>query len=168
MLLFVLGAAREVGQTMLAKVYPSSNAGTNVRRTQPKNIAKDKKTVPRDLNVYMPPVAPLIPVQLRSNACFRNGQLEVEVTCDDRMYSAADPMNVKVTFVHKHVPVPPMKNTKTSAYNVKKGKKSDKLFTCLSSPVNRNVIHQRALWPPFNTHLDREASERHMKIFGSL
>ena len=146
-----------------------------------KEFATRKKPILRHLSVATPPIAfenfssrsprnapiPLVPIQLRSNACFRNGQLEVEVACDERMYSVADPMNVKVTFVHKHVPLSPNK-TKASAYQQRRGKKWNKALTCLSSPTNRNIIHQRAQWPPFDTHLDQDASARHKKIFGHL
>ena len=111
---------------------------------------------------------PSIPVQLQSNAYFRNGQLEVEVTCDDRTYSYADPMDVKVTVAHRHVPRKKVsKATKPSAYKASSTRKQSKLLN-FTAPVNRNIIHQRALWPPFNTHLDAEASSRHKKIFGTL
>ncbi|MEW8487041.1 MAG: hypothetical protein AB2705_17825, partial [Candidatus Thiodiazotropha sp.] len=72
-------------------------------------------------------------------------------------------MNVKVTFVHKHVQMKKgnksMKtSTKASAYKANNGKKSDRLMNALYPPMNRNIIHQRAQWPPFNTHIDTEAS----------
>ena len=171
------GISKSAGQALPEKAESRCKIGRNFPKERVKNSVDHRKPALGDVTVRTSPdilkhssprkvALPSIPIQLHSNACFRNGQLEVEITCDDRMYSSAEPLEVKVTFVHKHVQS--NRVTKPSAYKAKPARKPDKMLSSLTNPVNRNVIHQRALWPPFNTHLDPEASARHKKIFGSL
>ena len=174
----ISGTSKSAGQTLTTDVDTKIKTESQYQREQ---LQGTSNQILGDITVGVSPTiltprkaaVPQIPIQLRSNACFRNGQLEVEVTCDDRLYASADPMNVKVTFVHKHVQLNKgnkctKASTKPSAYKAKTGKKSDRLLNALYPPMNRNIIHQRAQWPPFNTHIDPEASARHKKMFGSL
>ena len=169
------GISKSAGQ----ETEPRLKKGKSPHQNQEHRVKRvdHRKPAIGDITVRASPVStkqssprkiplPSIPVQLHSNAYFRNGQLEVEVTCDERMYSSKEPMEVKVTFVHRHLQQ--KRVTKASAYKAKPARNPDRSLNSLTHPVNRNIIHQRALWPPFNTHLDTEASNRHKKIFGSL
>lgn len=177
-LLFFTGTARSAPQTLPPpKTLARSKTENNARRQETKTSVNHRKLTPDDTKYRVSPdvrktcsprktALPSIPMQLRSNAWYRDGKLEVEVMCDDRLNYSSDPLEVKVTFVHKHLYSSKLRQP--TAYKTNFWKKPDKIQNWIAAPTNRDIIQQRALWPPFNTHVDPEASERHVKIFGNV
>ena len=48
------------------------------------------------------------------------------------------------------------------------GKKHNKKQATKHESLNWNIVNDRAQRPPFNTHINEEASERHQKIFANI
>ncbi|CAC5408078.1 unnamed protein product [Mytilus coruscus] len=100
---------------------------------------------------------PKVPIQLKAEAMLRDGQLEVFVTDKENVAIGINCLNVKITVVHKYIePKPRFVPKRQPEIQTKR-----KLLIS-----NREVIKQRAMLPPFNTHTDTQASDRHYKCFG--
>lgn len=100
---------------------------------------------------------PKVPIQLKAEAMLIGGQLEVSVTDKEDVAIGINDLNVKITVVHKFIEPKPRFVTKRQPEMQTKRK-------LLNS--NREVIKQRAMLPPFNTHTNTQASDRHYKCFG--
>lgn len=96
-----------------------------------------------------------VPVFLRAEAVLQNGELEVVVK--DERNSCPNNVNIKVTVLHG--PAKKRTSSKFSAYKV--------VPRLPRAPaVDRDIVKHRAMRPPFNTHVNPEAAERHRRHFG--
>lgn len=96
-----------------------------------------------------------VPVFLRAEAVLQNGELEVVVK--DERNSCPNNVNIKVMVLHG--PAKKRTSSKFSAYKV--------VPRLPRAPtVDRDIVKHRAMRPPFNTHVNPEAAERHRRHFG--
>jgi hypothetical protein len=112
---------------------------------------------------------PRVPVRLKAEAIYRDGQLEISVTGNERGAPAADNMAVKITVVHKFPGGKQANRTgaqKRSQYSKRYGVTKSRKDWKKEGPSNRHVIKHRAVYGQFNTHVDNEASDRYMQYFG--
>lgn len=96
-----------------------------------------------------------VPVFLKAQAVLQNGELQVTVS-DDRN---SCPMNVNVKITVLHGPPRRKVSSKFAAYSV--------VPRIPRAPaVDRDIVKHRAMRPPFNTHVNPEAAQRHRRHFG--
>ncbi|XP_069129072.1 dentin sialophosphoprotein-like [Argopecten irradians] len=96
-----------------------------------------------------------VPVSLKAEAVYQKGRLEIAVV-DERKRLSEDPnMDVRITVLHKHLDSFPFV------------KKRPKKLPKLNFATNRDILNHRAAYPPFNTYVDEQASERFKQTFGS-
>lgn len=126
---------------------------TKVRNTVKVNRREDKEVATGNQGYFK---NPSVPCQLKADAMMRNGQLEVSITDSDNCKIDQNNLNVKITVVHRVMA--PKKNA------VQKRCPDIKLKKINCAP-NRDVVHQRAQFPAFNTHTNQEASDRYYKYF---
>ncbi|KAK6187939.1 hypothetical protein SNE40_005857 [Patella caerulea] len=100
-----------------------------------------------------------VPVQVKSQAYYQNGELAVTVTSSDRRNPIGENVDVKITVIHKYS-TNPSERKRTVCNKKKKGNKS------LKPPADRNVVENRANWPEFNTTINEEAHKRYLSRHG--
>ena len=119
------------------------------------NTTKSKKNWDTTTTAVLPEptVVNHVPRFLKAHALYKNGQLEVTVTDENKSLPEKGNIDIRITVLHKHI---------NNGMHTRTKRRS---FSKLNFAPNRDVLKQRAQHPPMNTYIDEEQSERFRKQF---
>lgn len=101
---------------------------------------------------------PAVPIPLKSDAIYCNGELSVSVRGDRRGNPDRNKFNVTITVIHKHT------KSRAMPYLSRQTRPPRKLPPC--PPIDWDIVQHRATFPGFNTATDPEVNRRYLQQFG--